>query len=114
MRENDPRADLARRIAKALRRYGGFVYEDDIDKHSLVMDVIREAGVNLVLSVAQLSPQKKIYAIVPLDRRCRVSCTASCNDEEPCFEECMNKCRKEIITKVSEALEKFAERITRH
>lgn len=112
MGENERKAELAKRIARALRRYGGFIYEDDIDEHSLVMDVIRSAGVNLVLSVALLSQQKKIYAIVPLDRRCRISCSASCNNDEKCFEECINECKKEIIRKVSEALEKFAERIT--
>lgn len=113
MANTKEKALLAERIARALRHYGGFVYEDDLDKHSTVIEVIREAGVNLALSVALLDPRKKIYALMPIDRRCKVSCSSSCGDDLKCTSECMDKCRDEIVEKISEALERYAQRVAK-
>ncbi len=114
MTNTEEKALLARRIANALRHYGGFVYEDDLDKHSTVIEVIREAGVNLALSVALLDPRKRIYALIPIDRRCKVSCNSSCGDSPECTSKCMDKCRNEIVVKIAEALERYAQRVAKH
>lgn len=105
---------LARRIASALRHYGGFVYEDDLDKHSTVIEVIREAGANLALSIALLDPRKRIYALIPVDKRCKVSCNSSCENDPKCTSECMDKCRSEIAAKIAEMLERYAQRAAKH
>lgn len=105
---------LAMRIADALRHYGGFIYEDDLDKHSIIIEVVREAGVNLALSVALLDPKKKIYALIPIDKRCKVTCSTSCGSNQSCISECIDKCRFEIIEKIAETLERFAQRVARH
>ena len=101
---------LAKRIAEALRYYGGFIYEDDIDNHSLVMEVLRESGTNIVLHVAPLDPRKRIYAIVPVDRRCKMNCTTNCRDDEACLTTCLDKCRRELVEKIAGVLERYAER----
>ncbi|NPA04738.1 MAG: hypothetical protein GXO09_01405 [Crenarchaeota archaeon] len=103
-------AELAARIAEALRTLGFFVFQRGVDDPRDVTRVLNRAGVVNVLEI--LMAGRGIYVVVPSERACRANCRyhecREAEDEERCIEECMEKCTRSLALKASEALERLA------
>jgi nickel-dependent lactate racemase len=112
----EDKARIAQRIADALKYFGGFVYQDSLDRHEEVMSVVREAGLAFLLNTVVIDRKQRIYALLLNDKRCQVQCAHSSGcpeDDDTCKEKCLENCRKELIDKIVEALNRYAERVRR-
>lgn len=106
-------AELARRIALALKTFQGFIYQRDIDDPKAVLTVVRSSGIAMLLSTVTLSQQHGLYALLLNDKGCRTECIyeKGCSpSDNSCIEKCVQDCRSRMINKIAEALSKYAER----
>jgi hypothetical protein len=107
-------AEIARRMARAFREFEGFIYQREIDPPELVGKVVRESGIALLIVNKVLDARKGLYALIVNDKGCKTECVygGPCsNDDKECIEKCVDECRKKIVTRVAEALEKYAEKV---
>jgi len=107
-------AEVALRISKAFRKFGGFVYQRELDPPELIGRVVRESGIGLLVVNKLLDAGKGVYALIPNDKGCRTECTygGPCDAaDRKCIERCVEECRSKIVQRIVEALEKYAERV---
>ncbi len=108
-------AKLARRIARAFREFGGFIYQKELDSPEAVGRVVRESGVGLLVINKVLSTgENAVYALILNDKGCRTECVygGPCSAEDKaCIEKCVEECKARLRDRVVEALEKYAERV---
>jgi hypothetical protein len=109
--------EVAQRISEAFRRFGGFIYQRELDSPEIIGKVIRESGIGLLVQNKLLDSQRGIYALTPNDRGCRTECIygGPCEpSDRKCLEKCMEECRSRLIQRIVEALEKYAKRAGKH
>jgi hypothetical protein len=109
-------AEVALRMARAFRKFEGFVYQRELDPPELIGRVVRESGIGLLVLNKLLDGRKGVYALIPNDKGCRTECTygGPCDpSDKKCVEKCVEECRVKIVRRIVEALEKYAERVRR-
>ncbi|MET1102179.1 MAG: hypothetical protein ABWW69_06885 [Pyrodictiaceae archaeon] len=98
-------SELRTRIALAIKKFGAFVFQRDIDDISLVNRVVGSIGATGLLELVSID--NNIFVLKINDRGCRVECKYRVCKEvagDECLERCLEECRRRLRNRVIDLL----------